>query len=163
MIEIRTPLMEEKESKVDINEKWAVTEITTKVQSYVEDSVKVLEGTYIHISKDTGVDQPVVVLPRHKKSKPFVECILVENHKDEIMGLLHTIVEEKGGKNLGHILHVAVEMGIIKRPTLTQLKSEFNIMYTRNAYEKYYNGIKDMPETLRQVVIDRFSQFMYGD
>lgn len=161
-LEVRVPLLDDKLSEPKFCEEMTVPNAIQETQSHIKHYHETSENVCVHVSKDTTVDKPMALTPEHKQSKPFISCVLVENHKQEIINTLHILLDGKGGRDLVYTLRVLVDMEILERPTFSQIESEFDIVFSRSAYEKYYNGAKDMPEVHNRMISLIFSKYIYN-
>ncbi len=164
-LEVRVPLLDDKLSEPKFCEDMTVPNAIQETQSHIKHYHEASENVYLSVSKDTNADKPMVLTPEHKQSESFISCVLVENHKQEIISTLHILLDGKGGRDLVYTLRVLVDMGILERPTFSQIESEFDIVFSRSAYEKYYNGAKDMPEVHKvhnRIISFTFSKYIYN-
>lgn len=78
---------------------------------------------------------------------PFVVCINNRSSTYELMKVLHSLIDSRGGVELARIITVCVNMNIITLPTFTQLRQEFYIGGSRQAYQKYLGCVFSEVET----------------
>ncbi len=95
-----------------------------------------------------------------EKSSSFSTCIIDSEHKDEILALLHSVIDYKSAKVLAHVIRSIVDMGIILKPTSTQLKEEFSINQTRSAYDKHMNEETEIPAEIWREMHEVFHDFI---
>lgn len=68
---------------------------------------------------------------------PFLVCLNDRSYTHELMEVLHSLIDNRGGVELARIITVCVNMNIITQPTFTQLRQEFYVGGSRQAYQKY--------------------------
>lgn len=113
----------------------------------------------LHITKvDNG--HKTAKTDKSRKRAPFSSCIMDYYRRDEILALLHSVIDGKGAKELGHIIHTLINSGVILRPTFPQLKDEFQITHTRSAYEKYMKEYIIIPEDISNHIREVFKDFI---
>lgn len=77
-----------------------------------------------------------VMQPQHKRTRCFVDCVLVED-KEECVARLHELIDNKVGKAVAMVIKAAIETGLILKPTSTQVKEEFKDIGCVRGYNKY--------------------------
>lgn len=66
----------------------------------------------------------------------FKECLWVED-KDDLLAMLHKMIDGKKGKVVANIISVCMENGLMEKPTYTQVKEEFGEIGNKSGYNKY--------------------------
>lgn len=90
---------------------------------------------------------------------PFLVCVINRSCTHGLMKVLHSLIDNSGGVELARIITVCVGMNIITQPTFTQLRQEFHIGGSRQAYQKYLGCVFSKEETSHIVKAVR----KYGD
>ena len=76
---------------------------------------------------------------RGRQSKPFKDIVLNDEDGSKLKKL-HNAMTGKKGRAAALIMFVAVENGIITKPTFTQVEQEFGEIGCRSGYNKYYSS-----------------------
>lgn len=111
----------------------AVKNIISNLSEYVENYKKVLTGNIIP-------DKPQQVQASTCKTT-FKDKIIVEN-KDEVLNKLHSMIDGKRGKNVALVIFASVEIGLILKPTYTEVKNEFGNVGAESGYNNYFDKSK---------------------
>lgn len=77
-----------------------------------------------------------VIEPQPQRTRPFVDCVLVEN-KTECVAKLHELIDNRIGRAVAMVIRAAIETGLILKPTSTQVKEEFKGIGNVRGYNKY--------------------------
>ena len=111
----------------------AVKNIISNLSEYVENYKKVLTGNIIP-------DKPQQVQASTCKTT-FKDKIIAEN-KDEVLNKLHSMIDGKRGKNVALVIFASVEIGLILKPTYTEVKNEFGNVVAESGYNNYLDKSK---------------------
>lgn len=110
----------------------------SKCFALVSDAVHKLKKKYVckmqpqHGSSDAAYKMQ----PQRKRTRCFVDCVLVED-KEECVARLHKLIDNKVGKTVAMVIKAAIETGLILKPTSTQVKEEFKDIGCVSGYNKY--------------------------
>ena len=78
--------------------------------------------------------------PQRKRTRCFVDCVLVED-KEECVARLHKLIDNKVGKTVAMVIKAAIETkGLMARPTSTMVVKEFGNIGSIGGYNKYMNS-----------------------
>lgn len=116
----------------------------SKCFALVSDAVHKLKKKYAYkmqpqpgsMSPSCDVFKRDVMQPQHKRTRCFVDCVLVED-KEECVARLHELIDNKVGKAVAMVIKAAIETGLILKPTSTQVKEEFKDIGCVRGYNKY--------------------------
>jgi hypothetical protein len=101
---------------------------------------KVVQTIDLFLSRwhsDNNPEKPTA--SRGRQNKSFKD--LVTNDTDgSKLNKLRNAMKNKKGRNAALIIYVAVESGIITKPTYTQVAEEFGDIGCRSGYNKYYSS-----------------------
>lgn len=111
----------------------AVKNIISNLSEYVENCKKVLTGNIIP-------DKPQQVQASTCKTT-FKDKIIAEN-KNEVLNKLHSMIDGKRGKNVALVIFASVEIGLILKPTYTEVKNEFGNVGAESGYNNYLDKSK---------------------
>ena len=114
----------------------------SKCFALVSDAVHKLKKKYVckmqpqHGSSDAAYKMQ----PQRKRTRCFVDCVLVED-KEECVARLHELIDNKVGKTVAMVIKAAIETkGLMARPTSTMVVKEFGNIGSIGGYNKYMNS-----------------------
>ena len=114
----------------------------SKCFALVSDAVHKLKKKYVckmqpqHGSSDAAYKMQ----PQRKRTRCFVDCVLVEDKK-ECVARLHKLIDNKVGKRVAMVIKAAIETkGLMARPTSTMVVKEFGNIGSIGGYNKYMNN-----------------------
>ena len=82
------------------------------------------------------IEEPPKETPKEKTKKTFRDCILIDD-KDEILEVLHRLIDGKIGKFVAEVLCWSNDNGLITIPSYNIIKSEFGNIGDSSTFYKY--------------------------
>lgn len=75
-----------------------------------------------------------------KQSKTIKDYILLqdEEQKDELLKVLHSLLDNKLGRWAGLVVAISVKMGLLVKPTFKMVVAEFGDIGNESGFNKYY-------------------------
>ena len=113
----------------------------SKCFALVSDAVHKLKKKYVckMQPQQGGSDAAYKMQPQRKRTRCFVDCVLVED-KEECVARLHKLIDNKVGKTVAMVIKAAIETkGLMARPTSTMVVKEFGNIGSIGGYNKYMN------------------------
>ena len=112
--------------------------------------------------------------PRPKKqSKTIKDYILLqdEEQKNELLKVLHSLLDNKLGRWAGLVVAISVKMGLLVKPTFKMLVAEFGDIGNESGFNRYFgiadkalNGeINTYTKNEISIIKDKFSCFVTQD
>ena len=132
----------------------------SKCFALVSDAVHKLKKKYVckmqpqHGSSDAAYKMQ----PQRKRTRCFVDCVLVED-KEECVARLHKLIDNKVGKTVAMVIKAAIETkGLMARPTSTMVVKEFGNIGSIGGYNKYmnYNFSRDSDYRTITEILERY-------
>ncbi len=75
-----------------------------------------------------------------KQDEDLRSCFLVQDDKkNELLKKLHLLIDGKKGKPVALVIHLCVELGLMRKPTFGVLKAEFLGIGNKSGFHKYYD------------------------
>lgn len=108
-----------------------------------------------------------------KQSKTIKDCILLqdEEQKNELLKVLHSLLDNKLGRFAGLVVAISVKLGLLARPKFKILAAEFVGIGCESGFNKYYiiaeKALKGEINTYQKeeisIIKDKFSCFVTQD
>ena len=108
-----------------------------------------------------------------KQSKTIKDCILLqdEEQKDELLKVLHSLLDNKLGRWAGLVVAISVKLGLLARPKFKILAAEFVGIGCESGFNRYYiiaeKALKGEINTYKKeeisIIKDKFSCFVTQD
>lgn len=108
-----------------------------------------------------------------KQSKTIKDYILLqdEKQKDELLKVLHSLLDNKLGRFAGLVIAISVKLGLLAKPTFKMLAAEFVSIGNESGFNKYYKiaekALKGEINTYQKeeisIIKDKFSCFVTQD
>lgn len=95
-----------------------------------------LEAALLRFRALSGVNYKKDQESKGKDNTLFESCILI-NDKEQLLEKLHKLIDGKKGKFVANVIKVCCDVGIIVRPTYTQVRNEFGDIGDKSGYNKY--------------------------
>lgn len=74
-----------------------------------------------------------------KQDEDLRSCFLVQDDKkNELLKKLHLLIDGKKGKPVALVIHLCVELGLMRKPTFGVLKAEFGNIGNASGFNSYY-------------------------
>jgi hypothetical protein len=114
-----------------------IKNIISRLQEYFDNYQKVI--TEKQTIEDINTINGNIKRKRGRETKPFSYCVCGDD-KESTVQLLHNLLKDKKGKNVALVIKVAINLGLITKPTFTQVQTEFGDVGNVSGYNKYVNG-----------------------
>ena len=107
------------------------------------------------------------------QEKTIKDCMLFqdEKQKDELLKVLHSLLDNKFGRFAGLVVAISVRLGLLAEPNFKMLSAEFVDIGCESGFNKYYNiaedALKGKTTTYKKeeisIIKDKFSRFVTQD
>lgn len=108
-----------------------------------------------------------------KQSKTIKDCILLqdEEQKNELLKVLHSLLDNKLGRFAGLVVAISVKLGLLAKPKFKMLVAEFGDIGNESGFNRYYiiaeKALKGEINTYQKeeisIIKDKFSCFVTQD
>lgn len=155
---VNNPLLSEKEeaeAKRDI--KSMVVSFNSTVGNVLSDICKICIEFKVPLTRNLeaamlrfgALDSAVYKKEQESKYNTlFASCIMIDN-KEQLLQKLHNLIDGKKGKFVAKVIKVCCDVGLIAKPTYTQVRNEFGNIGDKSGYNKYvsytYNSEESNP------------------
>lgn len=97
-------------------------------------------------------EPPTTQKLKSERSNNFSDCICDRSKTEVIMKVLHEKLDgSKSGKDTAITLFAAASAGLIRKPTFTQSKNEFNLRMSRQNFNQEYKKCEDKARTITEI------------
>lgn len=92
---------------------------------------------------------------KKEQQKQFSDKIIAQN-KDNILSILHELIDKRKGREVALIITAAIKKGVILKPTYTEIKNEFGDIGNKSGFNSYMNNKFRFPVDELTPIMDRF-------
>ena len=101
----------------------------------------------------------------HKSTNDFRKTIIAEDIADDVIALLHKLIDDKEGpQSIMRPIHAAIVAGVISKITLKQFRSEFGDIMDKSSssFNKYTNMKRhDFDnDTMHDIIVEEFQNLL---
>ena len=167
---VNNPLLskdEEEQAKIDIKSMVVSFNSTVRtVLSYICKKCKAfdvslpeeLKAALLRFGALDGTDKGKEL--KLKDNTLFESCILIDD-KEQLLQKLHKLIDGKKGKFVANVIKVCCSVGIIVKPTYTQVRNEFGDIGAKSGYNKYmsYQYKNEDSESIKKALGSFVSSF----
>ena len=148
-------LGEEYTQIADAYDRWRNT-IILKLSDCLPDGAASMEDYKKYVMFPKSEDKLINKTAKGIKDVSFKDCLLVDD-KDELLKLLHNLIDGKKGKFVAKVIKVCCDNGLMEKPTFTQVMDEFGDIGNKSGYNKYVAYRFDSDE--KKPIVEALKEF----